>query len=100
MSGTEAKIPFYVTRGDGFLILHRSYQLGPENLLFIPKGVRDHSFKRLTFKTYTEPTVSSDRDAVRTFLLAVPSKTSSFATFFSAEVSFASSVPTVATMNE
>ena len=105
MSGTEAKIPFYVTRGDGFLLLgneifHRSYQPGPENLLVIPKGVRDLSSRRLTFKTYTEPTMSSDRDAVRTFLLVVLSKTSSFSTFFSAEVSFASSVPPAATMNE
>ena len=105
MSGTEAKIPFYVTRGDGFLllgneILHCSYQLGLENILVVPKGVRDLSSRRLTFKTYTEPTMSSDRDAVRTFLLVVPSKTSSFATFFSAEVSFASRVPSAATMNE
>ena len=45
----------------------------------------------LCFQTYIEPTSSSDRDAVRTYLLVVPSKTSSFLTFFTAVSSFASS---------
>ena len=45
----------------------------------------------LRFQTYIEPTSSSDRDAVRTYLLVFPSKTSSFRTFFTSVSSFASS---------
>jgi len=95
MEGTVVKIPFYITRGDGVLllgneILHKSYQLGPENLLVIPPGVQGISRKELSFTTYCEPTSSSDPEAVRTYLFVVPSKTSSFKSYFSAQRSFAS----------
>ena len=95
LSGSEVRIPFYITQGNGLLLLgneiiHRSYQLGPENLLVIPKRVRGLSEKQFTFQTYTEPTQSGEPNAVHSHLLVVPSKTASFATYFSVELSLTS----------
>lgn len=94
MTGIEVKIPFFLTRGSGFLLLgneicHQSYLLGPENMLVIPPMVRRLSQRQTSFETYTDPTASSDSQAVRTYLLVVPSKLSAFKAFFSSQRSLA-----------
>lgn len=93
-SGKNSEIPFYVKREYGSVLLgneihHRPYPLVLENVLVAAKSVRDWSSKRLTFKTYTEPTMSNHSDAFRTKLLFVRSETVFIRKFFSVEVSYA-----------
>lgn len=95
LSSLQVQMPFYVTKGDGILlvgneILHQSYQLGPGHLLVTPPNVGGLSSEELRFQTYTEPTSFSDRDAVRTYLFVVPSKTLSLRRFFTSMTSFSS----------
>ena len=88
IAGVPIKIPFHVTPGDGPIllgneILHKSRILGPENLLVIPPGVRALSSREVSLQTYSESISTVDSDAVRTYLLVVPAKTSSLQTFTS-----------------
>lgn len=104
-SETDTQIHFYVMSGDGFILLRNeilqcSYQLGPHDLLVIPKGVRAFSSKILIFKKYAELPTSDDPDAVRTSLFILPSKMSSFAKVLLSEVSYAFRIPPAATINE
>ena len=87
VSGQEAKIPFYLTLGNGFLllgneILHQSRLLGPADLLVIPAGVRGISRTELSLQTYSEPVSLDDKDSRITYLFIVPSKTSTFKSYF------------------
>lgn len=71
MTGLKASIPFNVTPGDGFIllendILHKSYLMGPENMLVVPPGVKGLSSKKLCFGIYSDPTESTESDSVRT----------------------------------
>lgn len=86
--GISASIPFYITRGDGFLllgneILHSSYLEGPRNILRIPPNVRGISKRELLLPTFFEQISTDDPDAGRTYLLVVPSKAASFQSFVS-----------------
>lgn len=81
-------ILFYITNGDGFLlfgneIIHQAYNLGPKNTPVIRPNVREVSEKESTFATHNEWPTESDREVVRTYLLVVPTKTSTFKTYFS-----------------
>ena len=92
--GTQALIPFYITQGDGLLLLgneigHKSNILGPQNKILIPKGVRDLSDKDLTLMTFDEPISSDESEGVRTYLFVVPSKMNTFKSWFSMHTSFA-----------
>lgn len=96
LHGHTAQIPFYLTRGDGFLllgneILHSSYQNGPENVLHIPSGVCGLSSHDLEFQTYFEPLCDEDPNAGRTYLLVIPAKLPSFRSFLSPQTSLVSS---------
>ena len=95
MLGKSIKIRFYITPGKGVLLVgnkicHKSYLMGPEDLLVIPPGVKMLSKNKLYLETYSEPTSSSDPDAVRTYFYIVPSKRASFKTFFASHRSLAS----------
>lgn len=88
LSGNSVTIPLYITNGEGFLligneIVHQSYNLGPKNLLIVPPNVREISSNELTFATYNENLFDSDKEIVRTYLHVVPTKTSSFKSYFS-----------------
>ena len=92
--GTQALIPFYITQGDGLLLLgneigHKSNILGPQNKIVIPKGVRDLSDKDLTLMTFDEPISPDESEGVRTYLFVVPSKMHTFKSWFSMHTSFA-----------
>lgn len=89
VNGIKANISFYITRGDSsFLqeneLLDRSYQLGPESLLRIPAFVRNISDHDLLLQTYFVPTLATDPETGRTYLIVVPSKLQSFESFLSA----------------
>lgn len=82
----KAIIPFYTTRGDGFLLLGneivlKSHQLWPESFVRISTGVRNISDQDLHVQTYFEPTSAFDPETGRTYFLAVSSKTSPFNCF-------------------
>lgn len=56
LKGNLVHIPFYITRGDGFLllgseILHQSDLYGPSNEIRIPTGVRDISDEEVLLPT-------------------------------------------------
>lgn len=79
INGRSAFIPFYVTPGDGFLLLgkeklRQSYQIGPDNLIHIPGGVRNLSTVELTLETFYEDTNLEDPDSGRNYLLVIPAK--------------------------
>lgn len=61
-------------------MLHKSYELGPVNLLPLHPGARDLLKQRIVFQSYTEPTSPFNFEAVRTDFFFVTSKTS-FKTF-------------------
>jgi len=91
--GNKAEIPFYITEGDGPLLLGNevissSNLLGEENLLVIPKGVQGISTTTLSLPTYT----TSEDHSLRTRLHIVPCVTSHMKTFFSSARSFHSTL--------
>lgn len=99
MAGTKVKIPFYVTPGDCFPlvgneILHKSYLLGPQNMLLITPGADDQSSKKLSLEIYSDSTdklSNMDSESVRTCLLVVSAKVSSFKAYSELQRSFVSS---------
>lgn len=61
VGGGKVRTYFYITRGQGFLllrneILHRYYQLDPENLLKIPAGVWGIYGQDVVLRIYLELT--------------------------------------------
>lgn len=98
LTGTRVKIPFYVTEGDGFLLLdnevvHGSDLMNSLNLMVIPPGVGNLSTKKLWFQTYHDSMTMEDANQRRTYLNIVPSKCSSFKSFFSSVRSFVTLQP-------
>lgn len=72
LNDKDAVISFYFTPGDGFLwlgnnVLHKSDQMGKDNVLRIPKGPDD-----LILPTYTK---NGSDGSLRTYLFVVPTKT-------------------------
>lgn len=98
INGIKAKIPFYIARGDSFLlldneILQNSYLLGPESLIRILAGVWNVSNKDLLVQTYFEPTSFNDSETERKYLLVVPSKLPLFKSFLSSGILLGKGTP-------
>lgn len=87
--GTKAMISFYVVLGDGLILLgneveHKSVRFGPENILFVPADVIGPSEKGLWLPFYNTSISRAHSDAVRAYVMVVPSKLNSFKSFFAA----------------
>lgn len=87
MYGTSIKIPFYVTKRTGFLLLgndiiHYSRLLGPENALGIPDSVCGLSQKEVLLQMYSVQLTPVALQTKRTYVFVVLSNTSSFKMYF------------------
>ena len=92
-TGSQDSVLQYLIPGNGFLllgneILHQSCLLGPENPLVIPAGVRGISRKESTLQTYCTPFSLEDKDARRTYIFIVLSKTSTLNAYFATHRTF------------
>lgn len=84
----DVEITFYLTFGDGFLILgndilNHSFQGGPGNIIHITAGAPDVSAEQTYFTTYIACTSNKDRGIGRIFFPVVLSKTDHLKSFFS-----------------
>ena len=78
--GTELRIPFYVTHGDGVLLLGNNVMskcdlLGSENILIIPPKLLSSSPKQIYLPVYTT-------SSLRSYLNVVPSRVQAVHSFF------------------
>lgn len=93
VSGNGALIWFYITRGDGFLlldneILHQHYLQDPEDHLRIPVRRLGKAKERIYIPVYFESTNNEESQARRTYRVAVELNLLSFMFFFTFEKSF------------
>lgn len=80
LSGKSIFIPLYITKENGFLLLrseifHRLYQLGPENVLRIPAGVRGVSVSDFKISNSWNPqvrTIKRQKEPICWWLLRRP----------------------------
>lgn len=91
------KIWFYITKCEGFLLLgneslHQSNQSGPESILHIPENARKIDKHSLLLRTFFDPTSPSQKEVRRTYLLVVPTKSTSYHTFMSVQFFLVSNV--------
>lgn len=80
-------IPFYVVPGDclillGYEIVHKCTRFGPENPPFFPPDVKDILKKNPWIALYSMNIYETHKDAVRTYLMVVPSKLDLFKSYF------------------
>ncbi|PXF41704.1 hypothetical protein BWQ96_08589 [Gracilariopsis chorda] len=83
--GSEPSIPFYITDGDGLLLLgngfvDRGNLLGQDSLLTIPAGVAGNV--GLALQTYNSRFQGDSEDSIRTRLLVVPSNIQTIKSYF------------------
>ncbi|PXF45063.1 hypothetical protein BWQ96_05165 [Gracilariopsis chorda] len=83
--GNEASIPFYITNGDGLLLLgnefvHRGHLLVQESLLTIPLVVAGNV--GLALQTYNSRLPGDSEDSIRTKLLVISSTIQANTSYF------------------
>lgn len=81
--GTAVPLPFYVLRGDGFLLLRNDFirmsdRLNSKNLFVIQPGQCGLSQKKPLLPIYLGPVKSTDPRALRTYLIVLWTKNCAF----------------------
>ena len=94
INDVKVRIPFYITYGNGPLllgnnILSKSNVLGEKNLLVIPPHVLNDTQSRVYLPIYAH----GPKGSLRTFLNVVPSQISNFASFLSLSSNVYSKMP-------
>lgn len=88
VNGIKGSIQFYITRGDGFLLLgnkmlYKIYEVRLEGFVKITSGYLSICHRELHFQTCFEPTSDTNSETARTNILVAPSKFPSFKSLFS-----------------